>query len=114
MAKAKKEAATVVAALQKVYEEAAKKVADLSDEETPEVRQALAEEVAAALENLNNAKKEVLVKFKFIKSPTGRFGLGYNAGDSGYISLLLADVAQEEGYGFIQEGKDVADIEVTE
>jgi hypothetical protein len=40
--------------------------------------------------------------------------LGYNAGDSGYISLLLADVAQEEGYGFIQEGKDVADIEVTE
>lgn len=114
MAKAEKKAATDVAALQKVYEAAAKKVADLSDEETLEVRQALAEEVAVALENLNNAKKEVLVKFKFIKSPTGRFGLGYSAGDSGRVSLLIADVAQEEGYGFIQAGEDVADIEVTE
>lgn len=39
-----------------------------------------------------------MIKVRFLKSPTGRFGLAYSAGDVGYISASLAEQAQKEGY----------------
>lgn len=103
-------AAAKVAALQKDYDKAASKVAGLSDNEKPEVVNAAAEDVAKALENLNKAKSEVLVKVKFIKSPTARFGLGYSAGDKGEISLLIAEAVQEEGYGHITHNASFIEV----
>ena len=39
-----------------------------------------------------------MIKVRFLKSPTGRFGLAYSAGDVGYIPASLAEQAQKEGY----------------
>lgn len=39
-----------------------------------------------------------MIKVRFLKSPTGRFGLAYSAGDVGYMPASLAEQAQKEGY----------------
>lgn len=39
-----------------------------------------------------------MIKVRFLKSPTGRFGLAYSAGDVGYVPASLAEQAQKEGY----------------
>jgi hypothetical protein len=39
-----------------------------------------------------------MIKVRFVKSPTGRFGLAYSAGDVGYMPASLAEQAQKEGY----------------
>ncbi len=44
------------------------------------------------------ATKEKLVKVKFILSPTGRFGLGYNPGEKASLFELQAKELIEAGY----------------
>ena len=48
-----------------------------------------------------------MIKVRFLKSPTGRFGLAYSAGDVGYISASLAEQAQKEGYIEMLGNQDV-------
>jgi hypothetical protein len=48
-----------------------------------------------------------MIKVRFLKSPTGRFGLAYSAGDVGYISASLAEQAQKEGYIELLGNQDV-------
>lgn len=38
------------------------------------------------------------MKVRFLKSPTGRFALGYHAGEVGEIPASLVDQAIKEGY----------------
>ena len=42
-----------------------------------------------------------LVKVKFIKSPTGKFRMAYNAGHSGLVHKELADKLIKEGYAVL-------------
>lgn len=44
-----------------------------------------------------------LVKVKFIKSPTGKFRMAYNAGHSGLVHKELADKLIKEGYAVLVE-----------
>jgi uncharacterized phage infection (PIP) family protein YhgE len=93
-----KKAAIDLAALTKKYNTAAKKVANLPENVTEEDRQKAVDAVNKALEALNDGKKLLLVEVKFLKTPTGKFNLGYTKGDKGQVSLLLAEVMEEEGY----------------
>ena len=43
------------------------------------------------------------VKVKFTKSPTGRFGMAYNAGHTGFVKPEIAKKLVEEGYAVILE-----------
>ena len=42
-----------------------------------------------------------LVRVKFIKSPTGKFRMAYNAGHSGLVKSELADKLIKEGYAVL-------------
>ena len=42
-----------------------------------------------------------LVRVKFIKSPTGKFRMAYNAGHSGLVHKELADKLIKEGYAVL-------------
>lgn len=48
-----------------------------------------------------------MIKVRFLKSPTGRFGLAYSAGDVGYMPASLAEQAQKEGYIELLGNQDV-------
>lgn len=49
-----------------------------------------------------------MIKVRFLKSPTGRFALGYSAGEVGYIPASIAEVMQKEGYiELIKEDKPI-------
>ena len=48
-----------------------------------------------------------LIKVKFIKSPTGKFRMAYNAGHSGLVRKELADKLINEGYAVLVESKKV-------
>jgi hypothetical protein len=109
-----KKPAIDLAGLTKKYNAAAKKVADLPEDAKPEVREKAVNEVNEALEALNHGKKNVFVKVKFLKTPTGRYGLGYSKGDTGEVSLLLAEAMEEDGYCAIKSTKPAAEIEVTD
>jgi hypothetical protein len=39
-----------------------------------------------------------MIKVRFIKSPTGKFALGYSAGEVGVVPASIAEVLQREGY----------------
>lgn len=45
--------------------------------------------------------KEKKVKVKFLLSPTGKFNLGYNAGETAILPELQADELIEAGYAEI-------------
>ena len=102
-----KKPAIDLAGLTKKYNAAAKKVTDLPEDAKPEVREKAVAAVNEALEALNEGKKNMLVKVKFLKTPTGKFGLGYTKGDTGQVSFLLAEVMEEEGYCAIKENVKV-------
>ena len=42
-----------------------------------------------------------LIRVKFIKSPTGRFRMAYNAGHSGLVHKEIADKLIKEGYAVL-------------
>ena len=44
-----------------------------------------------------------LIRVKFIKSPTGKFRMAYNAGHSGLVRKELADKLIKEGYAVLVE-----------
>jgi len=46
----------------------------------------------------NKPKKEKALKGVFLLSPTGRFGLGYNAGEKASLPELQALELEEAGY----------------
>jgi len=48
-----------------------------------------------------------LIRVKFIKSPTGKFRMAYNAGHSGLVRKELADKLIKEGYAVLVETKKV-------
>ena len=48
-----------------------------------------------------------LIRVKFIKSPTGKFRMAYNAGHSGLVRKELADKLINEGYAVLVETKKV-------
>lgn len=48
-----------------------------------------------------------LIRVKFIKSPTGRFRMAYNAGHSGLVRKELADKLINEGYAVLVESTKV-------
>ena len=48
-----------------------------------------------------------LVRVKFIKSPTGKFRMAYNAGHSGLVRKELADKLIKEGYAVLVESTKV-------
>lgn len=48
-----------------------------------------------------------MIKVRFLKSPTGRFGLAYSAGDVGHVPASLAEQAQKEGYIELLGNQDV-------
>lgn len=52
--------------------------------------------VSKAVENLKKPSKKV--KVKFLKSPTGLYGLGYNIGDKASVDSNQADEMIETGY----------------
>jgi hypothetical protein len=108
-----KKAAIDLAALTKKYNAAAKKVAELPEDVKPEVREKVVEEVNNALSELEHGKKHTFVTVKFLKTPTGRFNLGYTKGDIGDVSFLLAEVMEEEGYCAIKSDK-AQSIDVTD
>lgn len=39
-----------------------------------------------------------MVKVRFLKSPTGKFALGYSAGEVGFVPASIAEQMQKEGY----------------
>ena len=39
-----------------------------------------------------------MIKVRFLKSPTGRFALGYSAGEVGFVPASIAEVGQKEGF----------------
>lgn len=39
-----------------------------------------------------------MIKVRFIKSPTGKFALGYSAGEVGLVPASIAEVLTREGY----------------
>lgn len=43
------------------------------------------------------------VKVKFTKSPTGRFGMAYNIGHTGFVKPEIAEKLVKEGYAVILE-----------
>ena len=48
-----------------------------------------------------------MLKVRFVKSPTGRFGLAYSAGDVGFVPASLAEMAISEGYAVLIEEKAI-------
>ena len=48
-----------------------------------------------------------MLKVRFLKSPTGRFGLAYSAGDVGFMPPALAGLAVSEGYAVLIEEKAI-------
>ena len=48
-----------------------------------------------------------LIRVKFIKSPTGKFRMAYNAGHSGLVRKELADKLIKEGYAVLVESTKV-------
>ena len=60
-----------------------------------------------------NKSKEVVVKF--VLSPTGRFGLGYNIGDEAPFSEEKANELIESGYAvLVKQGKKTAEAPAEE
>lgn len=48
-----------------------------------------------------------MIKVKFLKSPTGRFALGYSAGEVGFVPASIIAELQKEGYAVLVEEKKV-------
>lgn len=49
-----------------------------------------------------------MIKVRFLKSPTGRFALGYSAGEVGLVPASIAEAMQKEGYiELIQDEKPI-------
>lgn len=101
-------AAEAVAALQQDYDAKLEVLNGLpdtaTDEEKGEVQSAV-DKAKEALEAASKPKettpvkaKEKLIKGKFVLSPTGRFGLAYNAGESASLPELQANELEEAGY----------------
>ena len=51
--------------------------------------------------------KQEFTKIKFLKSPTGRFNLAYNAGQAGMVRAELVDSIITQGFGVIVAEKKV-------
>jgi NADH dehydrogenase/NADH:ubiquinone oxidoreductase subunit G len=105
----KNTAAEAVAVLQSNFDAAEIKVKELPETATPEAIIAAQKELSDAKEALEEAlnpiekpngkeQKEKLVKGKFLLSPTGRYGLGYNEGEKASLPELQALELEEAGY----------------
>jgi len=58
------------------------------------------------------AKKTIeTIEVKFLHSPTGKFGLGYNAGETGPVAVALASEIIESGYGEAADSKSLKELE---
>jgi hypothetical protein len=112
MSEQSKKPAIDLAGLTKKYNAAAKKVADLTEDASEEVREKAITAVNEALESLNEGKKSLTVKVKFLQTPTGRYGLAYTKGDMGEVNMLLAEAMEEDGYCAIKTSVKASDIEV--
>lgn len=57
-----------------------------------------------------------MIRVKFLKSPTGRFFLGYSEGDIGFVSEEIAEQLLAENYAqlatdTVPENEDLPDID---
>lgn len=101
-------AAEAVAVLKKDYDEKLSVLNGLTETATGEEKaeaQAAVDKAKEALEAASKPKettavkaKEKLIKGKFLLSPTGRFNLAYNAGESASLPELQAIELEEAGY----------------
>lgn len=101
-------AAEAVALLQKNFDDASEVLNTLPEDATEEQSAAAVkafDEAKAALEKaiVEPAKKDVVAKEKKLKvkfkvSPTGKFGLAYNVGESGSFNEAQATELVESGY----------------
>jgi hypothetical protein len=92
----KNNAATDVAALTKVYNEALEAQKAVAEDATDEVKseaQVKVDEAKAALDSASTPKETSgkTKKVKFLLSPTGKFNLAYNVGETGTLPANQAD-----------------------
>ncbi|MFH6966475.1 hypothetical protein [Flavobacterium sp. FlaQc-28] len=101
-------AAEAVAALQKDYDVKLEAFNALDETTTEDQKKEAQTAVNLAKEALENAvkptvknepkAKEKLIKGKFLLSPTGVYGLAYNAGEEASLPELQANELDEAGY----------------
>lgn len=86
-------------------EKALETVLELPTLQDKEVAQTAFDEAKKAYEaaTATKAVKTKLLKGKFILSPTGRFGLGYNVGEEAELPELQAKELDEAGYFEIEK-----------
>lgn len=48
-----------------------------------------------------------MVRVRFLKSPTGKFALGYSAGEVGFVPASIAEALQKEGYAELVKEEQV-------
>jgi predicted transcriptional regulator YheO len=97
-------AAEAVALLQKNFDDASEVLNTLPEDATEEQKAEAVKAVNEAKEALDKATMEPVKKdtkekkLKFKVSPTGKFGLAYNVGESGAFNEAQANELVESGY----------------
>ncbi len=105
MAKEDKQAATTsVAALKKELEKAEKALKALPEKATEQERTELENTVYKLKDELVNVK-EAKVKVKFLKSPTGKYNLGYSIGDEAEVLESKATEMAASEWAELVKGK---------